>query len=86
MATATGSASNFSKKKAASHNSINITSLLSWISVFMVVFIFWSAIIFVCEKDYVPHAIAKIEHKEKHFMASHKILQKRFTGFYNLVS
>jgi hypothetical protein len=65
---------------------ISLTSLFSWITVLAVIVLFWSGVAEVYKKDYVPRAIAKIEHKEKKFLATHKTLQKKFIGFRNSIS
>ena len=64
---------------------ISVVSLLSWITVLFVIAIFWLGIAVVYKRDTIPHTIAKIEHKEMKFLASHKALHKRITGIRSLV-
>ncbi len=64
---------------------ISITALLSWITVMVVIGMFWAGVAVVYKKDYIPHTVAKIEHKEKKFIAAHKALQKKLTGIRSLV-
>ena len=56
---------------------INITSLFSWLAVLFVIVLFWTGAVIAYERDYVPHAIANIEHQEKKFLDTHKTLQKK---------
>ncbi len=59
---------------------ISLISLISWLTVLVVIVMFWAGVAVVYKKDYVPHAIAKLEHREKKFLATHKTLHRKLTG------
>lgn len=66
-------------------SSINLTSLFSWITVLVVMASFWTAVAVAYKRDYVPHAIAKIENKEKKVLAAHRTIQKKTGGTHTLI-
>ena len=72
--------------KANNKSKISTIALFSWLSVLVVIVMFWSAIAVGFKRDYVPRAIAKVEHKERKFLASHKSLQKKLgNGTHSLI-
>ena len=75
----------YNPRSKKTSDGLSITSILSWTTVLVVILMFWAGIAVVYKKDYVPHAVAKIEHKERKFLATHKAIQKRLTGIRGLV-
>ena len=69
----------------AEKSRISLTSLFSWLTVLLVIVLFWSAVAVGYKRDYVPHAIAKIENKEKKFLAAHRTLQKKLGGTHSWI-
>ncbi len=65
---------------------INFTALFTWLAVFVVTGIFWCGIALALKQDYVPRAIAKLQHKEQRFLDNHKGLQKKISNISNLLS
>ena len=76
---------NPAQNKASNNTRISLMSLFSWVAVLMVIVLFWTSVAVAYKRDYVPHAIAKIEHKEKTFLASHKSLQKKLGGTHTMI-
>ena len=76
---------NPAQNKCANEKRVSVVSLFSWVAVLMVIVMFWSGVAVAYKKDYVPHAIAKIEHKEKKFLANHKAIQKKLSGIRSMV-
>ena len=72
-------------EKTTKKSRINLTSLFSWIAVLVVIVSFWASVAVVYKKDYVPHAIARIENKEKKILAAHKTVQKKIGGTHTLI-
>lgn len=73
------------QNKTNQNSKISLTALFSWITVLMVIVLFWAGVAVVYKRDYVPNAIAKIEHKEKKFLAAHKTLQKKLGGTHTMI-
>ena len=76
---------NPAQKRCANTSRINLISLFSWLAVLMVIVLFWTAVAVACKGDYVPHAIAKIEHQEKKFLVAHKTLTKKTSGMHSFI-
>ncbi len=76
---------NPASKKWSNKSKISMTALFSWLTVMMVIVMFWAAAAFIYKRNYVPQAIAKIEHKEHRFLAAHKSMQKKLGGTHSLI-